>query len=361
MAPLVLAEQVRGNSAAAFDVAVVVVSYARPEDVAACVGALRRLRPAPTFEVFVAENGGAGAFDRLTDALSRDAGCSAVSAGGSLPSPPQALRVASFAALRDDGSPGLRIHLAEMAENLGYAGGINAWLRPLLAVPCWRGAWILNPDTEPEPDALTELAAYAARENKGLVGSRLVQKTDRTVVQTRGLAWSRLRGTVSAIGRATAGVEPSASSIEALLDAPSGASMYATRALIDSIGLMSDHYFLYGEDLEWGVRAKRHGHSVGYADASVVPHEGGSTIGSARRRRDRSRLSVYLDLRNRLILAREQHWPWLPWTLVMALAEIGVIACAGPWTNAAAALHGFFAGLVGETGRPSNFSSLVRH
>src|SRR6185437_13558684 len=215
MAPSMLAEQVRENLAAAFDVVVVVVSYARPDDVVACVGALRRLRPEPTFEVFVAENGGAEAFDRLAEALSREAGSSAIPADETLPSPPQALRVASFATQRDDGSPGPRIHLAEMSENLGYAGGINAWLRPLLGVQRWRGVWILNPDTEPEPDALAELAAYAVREDKGLVGSRLVQKADRAVVQTRGLAWSRLRGTVSAIGRATAGVEPSSSSIEA--------------------------------------------------------------------------------------------------------------------------------------------------
>ena len=51
------------------------------------------------------------------------------------------------------------VHVAEMSENLGYAGGINAWLRPLLSVDGWKAAWIINPDTEPRPDALTKLSA----------------------------------------------------------------------------------------------------------------------------------------------------------------------------------------------------------
>src|SRR5215469_14710855 len=218
-------EPVCETSAMAFEIAVIIVSYARPDDVVACVGSLRRMRPEPAFEVFIAENGGAEAFDRLADALSRAPGACAAPTDDNLPSPPMAVRLASYALRREDGSPGPRIHLAEMSENLGYAGGINAWLRPLLALPRWRGAWILNPDTEPEPDALAELATYAARQDKALVGSRLVLKADRTVVQTRGLAWNQLRGTVDAIDcRAAAGIEPVSASVEARLDAPSGAS-----------------------------------------------------------------------------------------------------------------------------------------
>jgi hypothetical protein len=345
-----------------FDVPVVIVSYARPEDVMACVRALRRMQPEPTFEVFIAENGGAAAFDQLAHALSSETGIESGPLSANLPCP-RSTRVASFATTCENGASGPGIHLAEMPENLGYGGGVNAWLRPLLKLEQWQGAWILNPDTEPEADALAELVNYATRGGKGLVGSRLVPKADRTLVQTRGLlSWSRVRSTVVAINsRATAvGGNAATSSIEDRLDAPCGASLYATRALIDSIGLMREHYFLYFEDLEWGVRAKRHGHAVGYATASVVLHQGGSTIGSAWNRRERSQLAVYLDLRNRLLFVKEHHPFWLPWTLLVGLAEIAAFACLGSAPNLLAAFTGFFAGVLGETGRPSAFARLVR-
>jgi hypothetical protein len=344
-------EEAREMSPVEFDVPVVIVSYARPDDVLACVRSLRRMQPGPKFEIFIAENGGAAAFDQLAHALSGEVGVKIAVPSAHMPSP-RATRRATFATTGEDGAFGPGIHLAEMPENLGYGGGLNAWLRPLLNLEQWQGAWILNPDAEPEPGALAELISYAAREGKGLVGSRLVPKADRTIVQTRGLlSWSRVRSTVIAI----------TSSIDERLDAPCGASLYATRALIDSIGLMREHYFLYFEDLEWGVRAKRHGHAVGYANTSIVVHQGGSTIGSSWNRRDRSRLAVYLDLRNRLLFVKEHHPLWLPWTLLVGLAEIAAFACIGSKPNLAAAFAGFFAGVLGETGRPSAFARLVRN
>jgi N-acetylglucosaminyl-diphospho-decaprenol L-rhamnosyltransferase len=350
------------QSVQSFEVPILIVSYSRPQDVAACVRALARMAIKPRFELFVAENGGAAAFDALLSELAGDGGpcVEAAATGGSLVSP-IAVRHRLLRMLRGDGAPGAFVHLAEMPENLGYAGGVNAWLRPLLQVEDWEGAWVLNPDTEPEPSALAELVDYAVTCGKGLVGSRLVLKSDRTCLQTRGLSWSKLRGTVVAVdGHAPSTVEPDAGSVERRLDAPSGASLYATRELIELIGPMREHYFLYFEDLDWGVRAKKRGESVGYAHASIVLHQGGSTIGSARLRRERSRLSVYLDTRNRLLFVREHHPFWLPWSIAVGLAELAAFAVAGSISNFTAAFLGLMAGISGETGKPTSFASLIR-
>ena len=67
---------------------------------------------------------------------------------------------------------------------------------------------------------------------------------------------------------------------EATLDCISGASLYVTRACVENIGLMDERFFLYYEDADWSARAKRYG--LGYAPDSIVPHRGGTTIGSAR-------------------------------------------------------------------------------
>ena len=79
--------------------------------------------------------------------------------------------------------------------------------------------------------------------------------------------------------------------IERAMDSPSGASMYVTRRCIEQIGLMDESYFLFYEDLDWGVRAKKHG--LGYASDSIVAHQRGTTTGSAGRSTALSRLSVY--------------------------------------------------------------------
>jgi hypothetical protein len=241
-----------------------------------------------------------------------------------------------------------------MPDNLGYGGGVNAWLRPLLEAPGWTAAWVLNPDTLPARDALAELEAYAAQCDEGLIGSRLVPMSDPDCIQTRGLAWSKIRAGAVAIDKDACSSAPfDVESVERHLDAPSGASVYATRALIERIGLMREHYFLYGEDLEWGVRAKRLGAAVGYADKSVVRHVGGSTIGSSRRRRQRSTLSTYLLARNRILFVKEYHPLWLPWSVIVSLMEVAVCAAMGAFPNTLASLHGLLAGLAGETGRPN--------
>src|SRR5574337_932426 len=81
----------------------------------------------------------------------------------------------------------LLVHVAELRENAGYAGGVNAWLKPLLAVRGWEAAWILHPDTCPDPNALAELAAYAEASGKGMVGSCIIRTDALDRVFTRGL------------------------------------------------------------------------------------------------------------------------------------------------------------------------------
>jgi hypothetical protein len=222
----------------------------------------------------------------------------------------------------------------------------------LLALPGWHAVWILNPDTEPTPSALLELAKYAETHHKSMVGSRIVDPSKPAEVANRGLRWSRIAARTTAVDRrSSVAIEPDCTSVEAQLDAPSGASLYVTRDLIDRIGLMDERYFLYFEDLEWGCRAKALG-ALGYAHQSIVPHEGGTTIGSAATRAGSSRLSVYLEFRNRILFVRQWHRAWLPWTVAMQAVHITAFMSVGSVRNMYAAVRGLAAGLRGEVGRP---------
>jgi GT2 family glycosyltransferase len=328
-------------------VAVIIVGYRNPHDIHSCVTALSRIDVGPHFDVFVAENGGSKAMDELLTAIPA---CCCIPAPSSDLTTSSAVKQASFAFTTAGRARSL--HIAQMPDNLGYAGAINVWVRSLLSSPQWSGFWILKPDTEPTPTALAELGEHSVRRGRGMVGSRITEMGRPEIVRTRGLAWRSLRAGTLAVDRdVPARNEPDPSEIERRLHAPCGASIYVTREVVRTIGLMDERYFLFFEDLEWGYRAKAIG-ALGYAHRSVVPHKGGSTTGSNGDSSQLSALSVYLDFRNCILFVRDKHPAWLPWTVLIRLVRAGLILWSGSAPNAKVALLGLLAGLRGETGRP---------
>jgi GT2 family glycosyltransferase len=334
------------------EIVVLIVGYRNAEDIRRCLRALARSNSRPTFDVYIAENGGEVGMEALAAVL--DGGDPAWTTADDV-APPVApdhgsgVRAYRLAG-REDRS-GI-VYVAQSRENFGYAGGVNVWLRPLLAADGWSAAWILNPDTEPCPDSLAELAAYSSSHKKGMVGSLLVRDDDRDVVMMRGMEWRKWTGRCIAIGRLeSARVEPDVAAVEARLTAPSGASMYVARRLIERIGLMYDPYFLYSEDLEWGDRARKLG-ELGYAHKSVVPHKYGTTIGSAQSRANRSALSVYMSARNAILFARRNYPEALPSALAMQVIQATRFLGAGAFRNFGFAIRGILDGCLGKTGRP---------
>ena len=122
-------------------VPVIVVGFRNPHDVLTCVAALEHVNAETPIEVFICENGGKTAFEQLIAALTSQSGPCLFQ--GKLAGQPLA-SVTNAVMLQ---GKSFRVFVACAQENLGYAGGANAWLRPLLEVTGWTGAWILNPDT----------------------------------------------------------------------------------------------------------------------------------------------------------------------------------------------------------------------
>jgi N-acetylglucosaminyl-diphospho-decaprenol L-rhamnosyltransferase len=340
-------------------VAVIIVGFRNAGDVCECITALSRCNQ-KNFDVFVCENGGDEAFRTLCETFDRngsflDNGHSQSSFLSSQVSAENKFsRVASYR-LRDTG---VLTVVGEAAENLGYAGGINSWLRLLLEQP-YAGFWILNPDTLAEPDALTEMVKYARASGKGMVGSRIVAANDPFLVQSRGLRWRPVRASTEAVDiNAPASLVPDIKKLENLLDAPSGASFYVTRECVEQIGLMDERYFLYFEDLDWGMRAKEKC-GLGYAYLAVVRHQGGTTIGPTRKRAEQTALTVYLEFRNRVLFVKRRYPAWYPWTVFVLTLRALEYSIAGSLGNTKMAFRGIAAGVVGQIGRPDDL--LERH
>lgn len=185
-------------------------------------------------------------------------------------------------------------------ENRGFAGGVNLGLRHAAADPAIGHFWLLNNDTVVDSDAAAALLDRTSEDDSvGLCGSRIMWFDDRSSVQTLGgrqYEWDR------AWGHAIVDHSLSSDEVEKAMSYVSGASMFATRAFVEKVGLLSENYFLYFEEIDWVMRS--HGQfRIAYSPASVVYHKEGRSIGSSSRERPSNLSLRYLE-RNRLRFTR---------------------------------------------------------
>jgi N-acetylglucosaminyl-diphospho-decaprenol L-rhamnosyltransferase len=343
--------ELRVKDQAGYRVAILIVGFRNPQDVSACLTALSSTVAQPSFDIFICENGGGDWFEKLHTMLVSPQGPCSVTLDDPLISPSDRLLDVRRLALNGRSS---RVWIGCAAQNLGYAGGINVWIDRVLQLREWDGVWILNPDCEPEPEALSALVKRAISGGKGMVGSTILSFEDRDHVHCRGgHHWRALLMRSAIVGfRQPLQAPIDLDAIEEALDFISGASMYVTAACLAEIGPMDERFFLYYEDADWSVRAKPHG--LGYASDSIVVHKGGTTIGSAGRRSQRSWLSVYLLNRNYIHFVRLHFRSLLPVASILWLLYAVEYFFVGSPRNCKAAIEGLMAGLKGETGRPQN-------
>ena len=110
--------------------------------------------------------------------------------------------------------------------------------------------WVLNPDTQPQPKALTALVERLERGDCQAVGGVLLHPDG--TVQGYGGHWSASLGRPSSLGWGTPGDKPiDPQAIEARQNYLLGASMLVGRAFVERAGLMREDYFLYCEEVEW--------------------------------------------------------------------------------------------------------------
>lgn len=336
------------------DVAVLIVGFRNPTDIRDCLTAISSATAEPTFDIFICENGGERWYQRLLQELLSPNGPCQASDGTGLEAA-ESTRLIDIQCLRLRNRPS-RVWVGCASDNLGYAGGINVWLYMLKPISGWKGVWVLNPDTEPTANALAALVERAEAGGKGMVGSTIFDTGRRDEVRCRGgLRWEKLTARTVAIGLGEPLDLPTeVSAIEAVMDSPSGASMYVTRSCIETIGPMDESYFLFFEDLDWGTRAKTCG--LGYAPNSIVGHKRGTTTGSANKYAKIPRLSLYLEHRNAVHFVRKYFPATIPLRVGFSLLfAIKILIHRAP-RNSWVVLQGVIAGLRGELGRPTKYA-----
>jgi GT2 family glycosyltransferase len=190
--------------------------------------------------------------------------------------------------------------------NMGFAGGNNVGLRYVLKKGDGSFIWILNNDTVVNKNALAEVVKVAGGDHGiGMIGSKLLRYDKPNTFQLAGG------------GRITPWLgnsKPIASDQEnnGDWDEPfdpdyiCGASLFIKEEVVETIGLMDERYFLYWEDVDWGLRAREKHYRLLYCPESIVYHKEGGTAGRVTRATD------YYWVRNGLFFIKKFYPAFLP-------------------------------------------------
>ena len=206
--------------------------------------------------------------------------------------------------------------------NLGFAGGNNVALRYIMDRADDSYIWLLNNDTVVHPDALSIMIdKMETNPAYGMCGATVIYQDEPTRIQTRGGSTHQtwLGQTRYIDFRKHPNALVTEAQIEQRMDCVLGACMLVTPNFIQDVGLLSEKYFLYFEELDWALRSRPYGYKLAYASQAKIYHKEGGTIGAGNRnRKEKSAIADYYEIRNRLVLTRT-FYPWATPTVCLSL------------------------------------------
>jgi hypothetical protein len=198
------------------------------------------------------------------------------------------------------------VTLLATGENLGFTGGNNVGIKKALDLGCDL-VWLLNNDTLVHPNVLSFVDAFKD-ERVGIVGSKIYfapgyeYHHDRYKEDERGKVIWFAGGRIDwdnmyASHRGVDEVDRGQYDAPADTDFVTGCSLIVRREVLDKIGNLDDKYFLYSEDLDFCMRAKKAGWRLLYYPKSIVWHVNAGSSGGAG-----NELHEYYMTRNRLLV-----------------------------------------------------------
>jgi GT2 family glycosyltransferase len=194
-------------------------------------------------------------------------------------------------------------------ENRGFAGGNNLGIKQALE----KGAdyvLLLNNDTVVEPNFLKELVEAGESDKKagilGPIGGKI------NWLYTKGVHVTKNNKYIS------------------------GACMLVKREVIEKIGLMDEEYFLYCEDVDWCLKARKAGYKCVVVLEAKIWHKVSSSA------KAESFSYIYYHTRNGLLLAKKNApffikilaYLWSFWIFVKQIIKLVIFPEKKKWAKA---------------------------
>lgn len=211
----------------------------------------------------------------------------------------------------DDSVPSIRkkfpwATVLETGKNLGFTGGNNVGITYARQHQA-DFVWLLNNDTFVDSHVLDILRAFWDPK-VGICGSKIYFAAghefhhDRYKEKDRGKVFWYAGGLIDwdnmyASHRGVDEVDEGQYDKEEETQFITGCSMMIKRSVFDRIGMLDDRFYLYLEDLDFCLRAKKVGFTLRYVPSSVLWH-----VNAGSSTRPGNPLQQYYQTRNRLLL-----------------------------------------------------------
>lgn len=170
----------------------------------------------------------------------------------------------------------LKITFIKTNINGGFAYGNNVGIKKAME-DNYKYFWLINNDTIIDKDSLSELMNALASDNKiGIVGSKILYYNTNKIWFAGGKV-NTFSGNTKHLGLN----ESDNKDYDKLkqVDYVSGCSLLIKKEVIDEIGLMKEDYFLYYEETDWCIKAKKKKWNIMYQPKSIIYHKVSSSSG----------------------------------------------------------------------------------
>lgn len=251
----------RGSYILSFEISVIIVNFKNLQDTVECVNSLLRKAQCnrKNYQILVVDNGSNDGSDIELKSI----------------------------------FPGVVI--LALQHNLGFAGANNVGIINALK----NGAdyvFLLNNDAIVDCDTIERLLqVFNQNPQIGIVGAAILDYYHPRIIESMGAKISFWSGYSKFMGSGTLYRE-NAQNMD--VDYVSGAAMMIKREVIEKVGLLPEYYFLYGEEKDYCVRAKKKGYHIIISPKARVWHKTSSTV------KKYLGLKNYYFHRNRLIFLR---------------------------------------------------------
>ncbi len=241
------------------------------------------------------------------------------------------------------------IHLIESKENLGFAGGNNLGIEYALDLGS-EFVLLLNNDTLFDEDFIPPLIAELERDHTvGAVQPKIFFNHDRHLIWNGGGVFNPWLGLSYTIGEGTLDQGRFQSSKK--VDWITGCCILVRSNVIREVGLMDHRFFMYQEDVDWSLRMRNQGYSLGYVPEAKIYHIAGASSKSTKKGKEgfQSPLVHFVNQRNRYwVIRKNLSWVYVPtatlYHIIRAVIFFGYFILRGRPTKFKAALMGFLAG-----------------
>lgn len=164
------------------------------------------------------------------------------------------------------------ITVLENKKNTGFAAAVNQGLRYVMKnLPNMDCFFLLNPDAYLEKDCLKKLVAGVTQNKKVGLASPLIinPSSQKPWFSGANINWTRLRTIHSPTHYSSASLASGLLTTHYL----SGCALLIKKEVIEKIGFFDERFFLYYEDADFSLRARKAGHGLKIIPEAICFHQ----------------------------------------------------------------------------------------